>query len=113
MMRVINLLLLLTIIMVFAVLYHIRYGAEAEVRAIRKADRAIAAEQMTRQILQAEWTSLNDPARLEILARRHLKLDPVAPSQILTRETLPQAGKDNLFSVALPLSPVAVEGGRE
>jgi cell division protein FtsL len=112
-MRVVNLFLLFTIITVFAVLYHIRYGAEAEVQAIRKADRAIAAEQMTRQILQAEWTSLNDPARLEILARRHLKLDPVTASQILTRETLPQAGEDKLFAISLPVSPVVIEGGRE
>ena len=67
--------------------YHIRYGADAEYKAIRNAERAIVKEKTTRRILEAEWVSLNNPARLEKLSEIHLRLEPLAAIQIRTPDS--------------------------
>ena len=66
-----------------AALYHIRYSAEDEARALKKIERAIAQEQDRQRTLRAEWSSLNDPRRLQDLARNYLNLDYLRPSQVL------------------------------
>src|SRR5687768_6322776 len=40
-------------------------------------NRAIGDEQQATHVLKAEWSHLNDPARLKELAKRHLNLEPV------------------------------------
>ena len=40
-------------------------------------------------VLRAEWSYLNDPARLTELSRRHLELTPVAAAQIADIDDLP------------------------
>lgn len=40
-------------------------------------------------VLEAEWSYLNDPARLRDLAERHLGLAPFAPAQVNTLAQLP------------------------
>jgi hypothetical protein len=42
-------------------------------------------------VLRAEWSYLNDPARLRDLSERHLGMHPVMPSQVATMESLPRA----------------------
>ena len=66
-----------------AALYHIRYSAEAEAKALRDVQRIMAAEQDRRRTLQAEWASLNDPRRLQILSQQYLSLDYLRASQVL------------------------------
>jgi hypothetical protein len=41
------------------------------------------------QVLEAEWSFLNQPDRLRALAVRHLDLVPVEPHQIATLQELP------------------------
>ena len=67
MIRLVNIFMFIAVILLFAGVYHIRYGADAEYKAIRNAERAIEKEKITRRILEAEWVSLNNPARLERL----------------------------------------------
>lgn len=71
------------LVFTIAALYHIRYSAESEARALKKIERAIAHEQDVQRTLRAEWSSLNDPRRLQILARDYLDLAQLRPSQIL------------------------------
>ena len=40
-------------------------------------------------VLEAEWSFLNDPARLRRLGADHLQLSPVPPARILLIEALP------------------------
>ena len=56
---------------------------EAEAKALRDTQRIMAAEQDRRRTLQAEWASLNDPRRLQILSRQYLSLDYLRASQVL------------------------------
>lgn len=83
MMRLINMGLAIALIGMIGVLYHIRYSAEAEARALRKLERQISAEYDRQRTLRAEWSSLNDPRRLQVLSRHYLQLDTLRPSQII------------------------------
>ena len=71
------------LVFTIAALYHIRYSAESEARVLRKIERAIAHEEDVQRTLRAEWSSLNDPRRLQDLARHYLELEDLRPSQIL------------------------------
>lgn len=43
----------------------------------------------TIHVLNAEWSHLNSPARLEMLAKKHAKLNPVKAEQIIAYSALP------------------------
>lgn len=45
-------------------------------------NRSIAQERQSVHVLLAEWSHLNEPARLRALAREHLNLDPVRARQM-------------------------------
>lgn len=49
----------------------------------------IAKEEDTLRVLRAEWSYLNQPARLEKLSRRHLQLAPLKGRQFATVEDIP------------------------
>ncbi len=51
-------------------------------------NRSISAERRAMHVLEAEWSYLNDPARLGALAARHLGLRPVESEQLGTLGTL-------------------------
>ena len=71
-----------------------KYGAEAIELEVMLLDRKIALERETLQLLQADWSLLNQPVRLEKLARAFdadLKLVPVQPQQIVEPNGLPSA----------------------
>jgi cell division protein FtsL len=51
-------------------------------------NRSILAERRAMHVLKAEWSYLNDPARLGALAARHLGLRPVESEQLGTLGTL-------------------------
>jgi hypothetical protein len=45
--------------------------------------------------LRAEWGELDNPARIEILAKRFLQLKPVAPTQFDSLDRLPERPPDD------------------
>ena len=83
MVKYLNIALAFIVVVLLAALYHIRYSAEAEAKALRDMQRIVAVEQDRRRTLEAEWASLNDPRRLQILARQYLALDYLRASQVL------------------------------
>ena len=89
MMRVINIAaLVLTLALAFA-LYHVKYATQNEDRTIRALKADLAVEHDAIQVLRAEWSLLNQPERLEELARRYTELAPLEPAQIATMADLP------------------------
>ena len=97
MIRLVNMIIFIAVILLFAAVYHIRYGADAEHKAIRNAERAIEKEKITRRILEAEWVSLNNPARLEKLSEMHLRLEPLAATQIRTPDSFIISEEDQII----------------
>ncbi|MCH1568930.1 MAG: hypothetical protein L7U47_05895 [Alphaproteobacteria bacterium] len=83
MVRMVNIVLAFVCVILVAALYHIRYSAEAEAKALRQVERIIAVEQDRRRTLEAEWASLNDPRRLQALSQQYLSLDYLRASQVL------------------------------
>lgn len=80
--RFINILLCIMMAALLAVLYHVRYAADAQIRAIRILEREQMGQLEQRKVMQAEWVSLNDPLRLEDLSNRHLKMHPPLAEQM-------------------------------
>jgi hypothetical protein len=82
MIRWVNISLGLLLVVCIAALYHIRYSAEAEARLVRQVEQKINREQDRQRTLRAEWSSLNDPRRLQLLSRHYLQLDYLRLSQV-------------------------------
>lgn len=83
MMRALNISLACALVALITGLYHIRYSAEAEAKSVKRLQQQIAVEQDRHRTLQAEWASLNDPRRLQLLTRQYLSLDYLRASQIV------------------------------
>ena len=52
-------------------------------------DERLVARREAIHVLEAEWSYLTRPARLAVLAERHLDLAPVRPEQFITPDMLP------------------------
>ena len=70
-------------------LFHVSYGASALKDELTSLKRQIAADTDDMHVLRAEWSYLNQPARLEELSRRHLGLAPISGAQVVELEMLP------------------------
>ena len=66
-------------------------------------------------VLTAEWAHLNDPNRLQQLSEKHLEVEPIQGSQIvsfrtpLTRESYNEREMDQLVSQLLSDDPLTLE----
>ena len=81
-----------------------------EVRLLRDREILLVSEAQAleeeNQVLQAEWTYLSRPERVERLAEQHLGAAPFAPEQIWTAQDLAARDPRNVLSVA-PVAPFA------
>ena len=90
-----------------AVLFQTSYEVQNREEQLAGLNRKIIAEQEAIQILKAEWSYMNDPSRLETLARTHLSLRPtdarqfVASAEIIPMRPAPAPAPE------APLPPMA------
>ncbi len=83
--RYLNLALICTMILVVAAVYQIKYDAETAAETVRGLKAEVDKEREAIALLKAEWSLLNQPARLQALVERHpdyLELVPLDPIQI-------------------------------
>ncbi len=73
-----------------AFLFAVAEDVERQEAALEKIEREILKEQRALHVLKAEWSYLNQPARLGELAERHLDYGPLAPERLVTFDQLPQ-----------------------
>jgi len=69
-------------------LFRITYQVDALEKDLRTISRDIKQEQETIHILNAEWSYLNDPNRLEDLTKRYLDMDYTKGNQLVDFDSL-------------------------
>jgi cell division protein FtsL len=97
MIRVLNIVLVVAVIALSIGLYDIKYRAEAAEKRANQIERDIASEQEGIRVLRAEWSYLNQPERLQELAKRYTTLEPLKAAQIGSFADVPMPHKADDF----------------
>ena len=63
-------------------LFSVKYQVQDLEEELGGLNRSIILERQSIHVLNAEWSLLNNPARLEKLARWHLGMQPIDPAQM-------------------------------
>ncbi len=110
MIKSVTLLWLILAVAVSGALFRVSYRVQHLERHLASVNKQIGQEADAIRVLQAEWSYLNDPSRLEDLARKHLPMQPTKPSQIVTLDQVP--GKLAVSTVSAPAgrAPHAMTG---
>ncbi len=66
--------------------FRITYQVDEMEKELRALNKEILDEQETIHILKAEWSHLNDPARLEELAKKYLGLEEMRGGQLVNMD---------------------------
>jgi len=92
MLKTLDILLIVLMLGAAAWTFGNKYQAETLEAQVMALDRKIALERETIQLLEADWSLLNQPRRMEELAdafSADLQLQPIAPEQIVAPNELP------------------------
>jgi len=87
--RILNLVVILALVLAAAYVYRIKFDSTVQAERLAKIRSEVRRERDTIAALRAEWGELDNPARIEALAKRHLPLRPVAPTQFSPLDQLP------------------------
>ncbi len=75
-------------------LFEIKHEVQSLEEQLLRAQHKIRQERETIEVLRAEWSYLNQPARIESLAKEYLGLQPLGPDQIVSVDRLPPRPED-------------------
>jgi cell division protein FtsL len=92
--RVINFIVIGALVLAAAYVYRIKYEATVQAERLAKLRDEVRRERDRIASLRAQWGTLDDPARIEELAKRFLKLKPIDPTQFDTLDHLPDQPPD-------------------
>lgn len=73
-------------------LFFIKHEVKEQEARLSELNREVLRNQEVIHVLKAEWSYLNDPARLRTLSEKFLGMKVMGSSQIVTLNTLPVAG---------------------
>jgi hypothetical protein len=88
--RVLNFMVIGALILAAAYVYRIKFNSTVQAERLAKLRGEVRHERDTIAALRAEWGQLDNPERIEALARRYLQLKPVAPTQFDTLDHVPE-----------------------
>ena len=107
-MRFVNIFVIAALILAAATVYKIKFDSTLQAEQVAKLRGQIRVERNAIASLHAEWAKLSTPARIQGLAERHLKLQPVKPTQFSDLDHLPDrppqiapAANDDLIGAML------------
>ena len=93
-----------------AAMFHITFEVEKLESRLHQVNREIVREQEAIHVLQAEWSYLNRPSRLETLSQELLpNLSPVAAAQFTTFARLPKRNENGEVLEGPNVSPASFE----
>lgn len=90
MLRLLNALAIVALVGAAAFVYKIKYESTLQASQVSKLRSDIARERDAIAALRAEWSRLDNPERIQDLAKRHLALKPLDISQYDTLDRLPE-----------------------
>lgn len=90
MFRLVNICVIAGLILAAALVYKIKFDSTLQAEKVAKMHGKIRSERSIIAALRAEWTRLDTPLRIQGLAERHLKLQPVKPTQFSDFDRLPE-----------------------
>jgi len=88
-MRLLNIVVIAVLILAASFVYKIKFDSTLQAERVGKVAGEIRRERDAVAALRAEWGKLAAPNRIEELAKRHLKLQPVRPTQFDSLANLP------------------------
>lgn len=97
MLRTLDLLLIGAMIAAATVTYQIKHTVEEKQSQMRELQAEIRLQEETIDLLEADWSLLNQPSRLQRLStafEAELGLKPIAPTQMAQPEELPGRASD-------------------
>jgi hypothetical protein len=92
--RILNFVVIGALVLAAAYVYRIKYEATVQAEYLAKLRDQVRQERDKIADLRARWGELDDPARIQDLAKRFLKLQPVAPTQFDAFDHLPDQPPD-------------------
>ena len=88
--RLLNLCVLVLLVVAAAYVYEIKFESTLRGERVAKMRGDIQRERDAIAALRAEWSTLENPARIQGLARRHLRLRPPDSAQFDSLDRLPE-----------------------
>jgi hypothetical protein len=92
--RFLNLIVIGALVMAAAYVYRIKFDSTVQAERLAKLRTEVRRERDTIASLRAEWGELDNPARIEALAKRFLKLKEIVPTQFDSLDHLPDQPPD-------------------
>jgi len=89
-MRLLNVLVIAALVLAAAYVYRIKFQSTLQAEQVAKLRTQVRRERDVLAALRAEWAKLDNPRRIQGLARRHLTLKPIVPTQFSRFEQLPE-----------------------
>lgn len=87
--RVINLIVISVMILAAAYVYRIKFDSTVQAERLAKIRSEVRRARDTIAELRAEWSQLDNPARIEGLTKHYLQLKPITPTQFDSLDKLP------------------------
>lgn len=86
-------------------MFQVKYEVVQIEDELTRVNRQLLADREAVRVLDAEWSFLNEPSRLDRLAKRYLALSPIATSQIGHIDSLPRRSPTPPAAVAVAAPP--------
>jgi cell division protein FtsL len=87
-MRILNICVIVALVVAAAHVYKIKFESTRQAERVARLRREIRVEHDSIATLRAEWSKLDNPARIQELAQRHLHLQAIEPRQFDTLKDL-------------------------
>jgi cell division protein FtsL len=94
MIRLLNLVVIAALVVAAGYVYRIKFESTVQAERVAKLRSEIRRERDLIAGLRAEWARLDNPERIQGLAKRHLTLKPIAPNQFDGLDRLPERMPD-------------------
>ena len=88
--RILNLIVVGVLILAAAYVYRIKFNSTVQAERLAKIRSEVRRERDAIAGLEAKWAELDNPARIEGLAKRFLPLKQIEPSQYSSLDQLPE-----------------------